>query len=97
MDTLVFRDQASEYPVRTCLLGQTKSSWTIDLRDGRLAAVNFLLGCVGVTQVTRILLYQQSLKDKPVEQIVGDDAKDVVDTAKGVVKSPDAAAKKAVN
>jgi hypothetical protein len=27
----------------------------------RLAAVNFFLGCVGITQVTRIVLYQQRL------------------------------------
>ena len=42
-------------------------------------------------------MYQQSLKDKSVGEIASDDAKEVVDTAKGVVKSPDVAAKKAVN
>ena len=29
---------------------------------GRLAAVNFFLGCVGTIQVGRILMYQRSIK-----------------------------------
>lgn len=52
----------------------------------RLAAVNFLLAGVGVTQVTRILMYQSSLKTGSVEEAVKRDAKDVADTAKGVAK-----------
>jgi hypothetical protein len=31
----------------------------------RLAAVNFFLGVVGIVQVCRILVYQQSLKKLP--------------------------------
>jgi hypothetical protein len=33
-----------------------------------LAAVNFFLGCVGVIQVSRILAYQRSIKDKTPAQ-----------------------------
>lgn len=61
----------------------------------RLAAVNFLLGCVGVTQVTRIFLYQRSLKDEPIPVVAQKSAKDVADTARGVVTDPEGAAKKA--
>jgi hypothetical protein len=61
---------------------------------GRLAAVNFLLAGVGVTQVTRILLYQRSQKTGSVEKAVEKDAKDVADTAKGVAKDPERAVRK---
>ena len=61
----------------------------------RLAAVNFLLGCVGVTQVTRIFLYQRSLKDETIPEIAQKSAKDVADTTRGVVTDPEGAAKKA--
>ena len=60
----------------------------------RLAAVNFLLAGVGVTQVTRILLYQSSQKTGSVEKAVEKDAKDVAATAKGVVKDPERAVRK---
>lgn len=45
-----------------------------------LASVNFLLGCVGIVQVTRVLMYQQSLKGKPTSDLVVDNAKDVKNT-----------------
>lgn len=57
----------------------------------RLAAVNFFLGCVGVTQVTRILLYQRSVKDGSIDNIVEDTAKDIVESTKKASK--DAVAK----
>lgn len=60
----------------------------------RLAAVNFLLAGVGVTQVTRILMYQSSLKTGSVEKAVKRDAKDVADTAKGVAKDAERAVRK---
>lgn len=60
----------------------------------RLAAVNFLLAGVGVTQVTRILMYQSSQKTGSVEKAVEKDAKDVADTAKGVAKDPERAVRK---
>ena len=51
-----------------------------------LATVNFFLGCVGVTQVTRILLYQQSVKNGSTAEIVTEDAKDMGETVKEAVK-----------
>ena len=59
--------------------------------------MNFFLGCVGVTQVTRILMYQQSLKDKPTEKLVEDNVRDAAVTAKGVAQNPEGAVQKAVN
>ena len=55
----------------------------------RLAAVNFFLGCVGVTQVTRIVLYQRSLKNASVGEVVKDDAKDIAETVKVAAKDAD--------
>jgi len=49
-----------------------------------LAAVNFFLGLVGVTQVTRIMLWQQSQKKKASVPAVVEDAKDQI---KDAVKS----------
>ncbi len=63
----------------------------------RLAAVNFFLGCVGVTQVTRILMYQRSQQGKMGGEIVEEDAKDVADIAKGIAKNPEGATKNALN
>ena len=61
-----------------------------------LASVNFLLAGVGITQVTRILLYQRSLKNDSIVQVAEEDAKDVVDTTKNIAKDPEKAAQKAV-
>ena len=58
--------------------------------------MNFLLAGVGIAQVTRIFLYQQSLKNGSVIQIAENDAKDAVETTKGTAKDPQNAAKKAV-
>lgn len=41
-----------------------------------LAAVNFFLGLVGVVQVSRILMYRQSVKDQVIEE--AKEAKEVV-------------------
>lgn len=62
----------------------------------RLAAVNFFLGCVGVTQVTRILMYQRSQEAASAGQIAEKDAKDVANTVKGIAANPEGAAQKAV-
>lgn len=62
----------------------------------RLAAVNFFLGCVGVTQVTRILMWQRSQEAVSAGQVAEKDAKEVADTAKGIAKNPEGAAKNAV-
>ncbi|MCJ1250362.1 hypothetical protein MMC30_007588 [Trapelia coarctata] len=72
-------------------LTATGAIWTrwcfiIKPRNILLAAVNFLLGCVGVTQVTRILLYQRSLKNGSITEAVKDDAKDLTNTAEGAAK-----------
>lgn len=60
-----------------------------------LAAVNFFLGCVGITQVTRILMHQRSNKKNPYLHMVQDDGHDVVGAVKGVVKEAEVAAKNA--
>ena len=60
----------------------------------RLAAVNFLLAGVGIAQVSRILLWQRSVKDGSMQTAVEQDAKDMAETAKGVVKDPQKALKK---
>lgn len=61
-----------------------------------LAAVNFFLGCVGVTQVTRILLYQRSQEASSAGQVARKDAKDGANTVKGIATDPEGAAQKAV-
>ena len=55
--------------------------------DNSLAAVNFFLGVVGATQVTRILLYQQSLKKGTVSEVVEADSKEVGRTVKDTAKA----------
>ena len=59
--------------------------------------MNFFLGCVGVTQVTRILLYQQSVKNGTLSEVAERDAKDVTDTAKGIAKDAPGAVKNAAD
>ena len=51
--------------------------------------------CVGVTQVSRIFLYQKSLEGKSAEQVAEEDAKNLADTAKDIAGNPEAAAQKA--
>ena len=62
----------------------------------RLAAVNFFLGCVGVTQVTRILMYQRSQENVSTGQITERNVTDIANTAKGIATNPEGAAQKAV-
>jgi mitochondrial pyruvate carrier 2 len=59
--------------------------------------VNFFLGCVGVTQVTRILLYQRRLKNGDLSEVVKEDARELKDSARGVVGEVKAVAREAVN
>ena len=61
-----------------------------------LAAVNFFLGCVGVTQLTRIYLYNRSVKDQDLGAVAKGQGKDVKETAEGVLRDPVGAAEKAV-
>ncbi len=44
----------------------------LTLMKHSLAAVNFFLGLVGVVQVSRILMYQQSQKKKAIEEAKGE-------------------------
>lgn len=55
----------------------------------RLAAVNFFLGLVGVVQCTRILMYQQSLKNSPLPAAseLKEDAKEKIEEVKEAIKS----------
>ncbi|KAL8740890.1 MAG: hypothetical protein Q9190_006447 [Brigantiaea leucoxantha] len=79
----------------------TGAIWTrwcliIKPRNILLAAVNFFLGCVGVTQVARIVMYQQELKKSGISQVAESNAKDAVDTAKSIAQDPEGAAKNAM-
>ena len=53
----------------------TRWCFVIRPRNVFLASVNFLLFCVGGTLVTRVLLYQQSLKQDSVGQEIKAEAK----------------------
>lgn len=58
-----------------------------------LATVNFFLACVGVTQVTRILIWRQSQQGSTVEaaKVMAEDsvsgAKGIKESTKGVVEA----------
>ncbi|SLM40525.1 Mitochondrial pyruvate carrier [Lasallia pustulata] len=73
----------------------TRWCFIIKPRNLLLAAVNFLLGCVGVIQVTRIFMYQRSLKNSTLPEIAEQDAEGEAEIAKGIAKNPKGAAKKA--
>ncbi|MCJ1421733.1 hypothetical protein MMC32_008099 [Xylographa parallela] len=64
----------------------TRWCFVIKPRNVLLATVNFFLGCVGVAQVTRILMYQRSVKNGTVGQVVKEDARDIAETEKGTSK-----------
>ncbi|KAF6239529.1 hypothetical protein HO173_002073 [Letharia columbiana] len=74
----------------------TRWCFVIKPRNLLLAAVNFFLGCVGVTQVIRILTHQQSQEAASAGQIAEQDAKDIANTVKGIATDPEGAAQKAV-
>ncbi|MCJ1453065.1 hypothetical protein MMC28_003410 [Mycoblastus sanguinarius] len=74
----------------------TRWCFVIRPQNMLLAAVNFFLGCVGVIQVSRILTYQQSVKNASPAEVAKKDAEEVKDTAKGIAEDPEGAAKKAV-
>lgn len=83
-------------------LTATGAIWTrwcfiIKPRNILLAAVNFLLGCVGVVQVSRILMWQRQVKQGTATGLVQQDAEDVAKTVKGgIPENPEAAAKSAI-
>ena len=86
LDPLVLDHQAQEPPVRLtvpipCAV-KTERLTSVLLLAYSLAAVNFFLGGVGIVQVSRILMWQQSQKGLPeaVEQVkeeVKEEAKEV--------------------
>ena len=53
-----------------------------------LASVNFLLFCVGATQVTRVLQYQSEMKGQTLGEELKDKAKDASDKVQEVAKDP---------
>jgi hypothetical protein len=61
----------------------------------RLAAVNFFLGCVGVVQVSRIIMYRRSQDGSAVET-AKDIEKDVAESAKSAAKQVEGAVEGAV-
>jgi len=73
----------------------TGAIWTrwcmiIKPKNVLLATVNFFVGCVGATQVTRIFLYRRSLRDSAKaspEDTTAPEAKDVVTNAESVAKT----------
>ncbi|KAI4123014.1 MAG: hypothetical protein LQ341_007245 [Variospora aurantia] len=83
-------------------LTATGAIWTrwcliIKPRNVLLAAVNFFLGCVGVVQVSRILTWQQSVKNGTAPEVIEQDAMDAVRTATGgILENPEAASKNAI-
>ena len=58
--------------------------------------MNFLLGCVGVVQVSRILMYRQALKNGTITELKDDEVKDMKDTAKDVAEEARGKAKAAL-
>ena len=50
---------------------------------------------MGLSQVTRIFLYERGLKNGTIPQVAEKDAKEAADTAKGVVADPEGAVNKA--
>jgi len=74
----------------------TRWCFIIKPRNILLAAVNFFLGCVGATQVTRIYLYNQSLKNGTITEGLKEDVKDLADSAKVATKDASAKVKNAV-
>ena len=91
---MVFRHQTQKPSVRPVINPGACFQIETD-KLHRLAAVNFFLGCVGITQVTRILMYQRSQEAASAGQIAEKDAKDVASTVKGIVSDPEGAAQKA--
>ena len=53
----------------------TRWCFVIKPRNLFLASVNFLLFCVGATQVSRVLMYQKSLKGETLGEEIKDEAK----------------------
>lgn len=59
-----------------------------------LASVNFLLFCVGATQVSRVLMYQSSVKGETITDEVKDAAKEEAHIVESAIKDPKGALQK---
>ncbi|KXJ93744.1 hypothetical protein Micbo1qcDRAFT_158609 [Microdochium bolleyi] len=75
----------------------TRWCFVITPQNYLLAAVNFFLGVVGVTQCTRILMWRASQKNKTAAEQAEDKAKELVGAAEGKLKEGVDKVKKAVN
>ncbi|MCJ1374346.1 hypothetical protein MMC20_005578 [Loxospora ochrophaea] len=64
----------------------TRWCFVIRPKNMLLAAVNFFLASVGLTQVTRIFLYQRSLSNGTISQVAESDVKDIAETTEGILK-----------
>ncbi|KAK5016902.1 hypothetical protein BJ546DRAFT_968695 [Cryomyces antarcticus] len=73
----------------------TRWCFVIKPRNIFLASVNFLLFCVGATQISRIFLYHQSLKDSTLAEEAKKAAKEEGHIIEGMVKDPQGALKRA--
>ncbi|MCJ1297695.1 Mitochondrial pyruvate carrier 2 [Hypocenomyce scalaris] len=73
----------------------TRWCFVIKPKNILLATVNALLGCVGVIQVSRILMHQRNVTNSTVPQVAEEDAKGEANIAKGIAKNPEGAVKKA--
>jgi len=73
----------------------TRWCFVIKPRNLFLASVNALLACVGATQVTRVLMYQQSLKGDSMGQEIKDAAKEQVREIEQVIEHPSSVLKAA--
>lgn len=60
-----------------------------------LATVNAFLACVGAIQVTRIVMYNRSVKGESGAEAIKDAASEQAHVVEGVVKDPAGAAKQA--
>ncbi|MCJ1327793.1 hypothetical protein MMC10_004468 [Thelotrema lepadinum] len=79
----------------------TGAIWTrwcliIKPRNVLLATVNFFLGCVGVTQVSRIFMYRRSVEGQSAVEAAKDVAIDMKETAVDAAKDGAAKVKSAV-
>ena len=50
----------------------------------RLAAANFFLGCVGAVQVSRIFVYQRSVKGGDLKEELAREARSAADVVEGM-------------
>ncbi|KAL0260521.1 hypothetical protein SLS55_004210 [Diplodia seriata] len=87
---------------QNCALTATGAIWTrwcliIKPKNVFLATVNFFLGCVGLIQTSRILMWRASQKGESVGEEAKQAANEEASTGKKILEDPVAAAKAAKN